>query len=284
MADAAIEFVAAAGREEPFFLHVNFSAPHDPRLWPAGLEDHYDSGKVPLPRNFAVQHPFDHGNIDGRDEKLLPKPLTESDVRAELAVYYALVTDLDAQIGRILGALDAKGVRDDTVILFTSDQGLALGSHGLLGKQNQYEHTARVPLIVAGRGIPAGRRSDALCLLRDLFPTACDLADIGIPGTVQASSLAPLLRGEKAAVHDDIICYFTDAQRMICDRRWKLIVYPKVKRVQFFDLENDPDELHDLSGDPGAAGMRTAMAARLRDWLKANGDAGWQSVGELAGG
>ena len=198
----------------------------------------------------------------------------------ELAVYYAIITHLDEQIGRVLRALDAHGLRDDTMVILTSDQGLALGSHGLLGKQNAYEHTARVPLIFAGRGIPAGRRTDALCYLRDLFPSACELAGIAIPSTVQSASLAPVVRGEKASVRKDIICYFTDTQRMICDKRWKLIVYPKAKCVQLFDLEHDPDELRDLSEDHSTAKVRLAMSARLRDWLKENGDAEWQAVSD----
>ncbi|MEQ1853497.1 MAG: sulfatase/phosphatase domain-containing protein, partial [Chthoniobacteraceae bacterium] len=230
-----------------------------------------------------AQHPFDHGNLDGRDERLLPRPLVDSEVRTELAIYYALITDIDAQIGRILKAIEERGMGGDTVIIFTTDQGLAMGSHGLLGKQNQYEHTARVPLILAGPGVPPGRRIDALCQLRDLFPTACELAGIAVPSTVQAASLAPLLRGEKASGRDDVFGYFTDTQRMICDRRWKLIVYPKAKRVQLFDLPEDPDELRDRGGDPGTAEVRSAMASRLRDWLKANGDAEWESVGGWAG-
>jgi arylsulfatase A-like enzyme len=109
----------------------------------------------------------------------LPTPRVESEVREELALYYAMITDLDAQLGRILAALPSP---DDTIIIFTADQGLALGSHGLLGKQNQYEHSIRSPLIICGPGLAAktsaARRSSTL---HDFFPTLCELSGTAIP-------------------------------------------------------------------------------------------------------
>jgi hypothetical protein len=144
---------------------VNFAFPHDPRQWPANKENSYLASQIPLPANFAARHPFDHGNLHGRDELLLPTPRTAEAVREELALYYAMITDLDEQLGRILDALPSF---DDTLVIFTSDQGLALGSHGLLGKQNQYEHTIRSPLIITGPGLPMNARSTALVTLYDV--------------------------------------------------------------------------------------------------------------------
>jgi arylsulfatase A-like enzyme len=148
IADAAIELVRREP-QRPFFLHVNFTAPHDPLLMPPGYEGKYDPKKIPLPPNFLPWHPFDHGNLEGRDEKLLPWPRTPRDVREDLAVYYAVISHMDEQIGRILEALEQSGQADRTIVIFTSDQGLAMGSHGLRGKQNMYEHTA-------GRAFPGG--------------------------------------------------------------------------------------------------------------------------------
>lgn len=250
-------------------MHVNFAFPHDPRQWPAGMKNRYDPAKMPLPANFAAKHPFDHGNNDGRDERLLPTPRVESDVREELALYYAMITDLDAQLGRILAALPSP---DETIIIFTADQGLALGSHGLLGKQNQYEHSIRSPLIISGPGLPKNERRTTLVTLHDLFPTLCELSDTKIPPTVTGKSLAPLLRHQTDRVHDFVTGVFTDTQRMICDERWKFIIYPKAGREQLFDLQNDPHELRDLSADPVHQATRADLKARLQAWRLENGD------------
>ena len=272
VADGAIEVMRAAPTDKPFFLHVNFAFPHDPRQWPEGMRNLYDPASMPIPRNFAPQHPFDHGNLNGRDELLVPKPLKEEDVREELARYYAMITDVDAQVGRLVETLGALGFADKTLIVFTSDQGLAIGSHGLLGKQNQYEHSIRSPLILAGPGIPENERTEALVYLADLFPTFCELAGAEIPATVQAKSLAPLLRHEADSVHEIITGAFTDTQRMICNARWKYIDYPLANREQLFDLHHDPDETTDLSNDPKHEAVRGDMRARLDQWRREQGD------------
>lgn len=271
IADGAVEVIRCKP-EQPFFLHVNFTGPHDPRIWPRGYEHRYDPKQIPLPRNFAPQHPFDHGNAKGRDEVLLPVPRLPDEVRAELAVYYAVIAHLDAQVGRILAALKETGQLENTVVIFSSDQGLAVGSHGLIGKQNLYEHTFGVPLLLRGPGIPRGQRVDAACYLRDLFPTTCELAGIAIPETVQGRSLAPILSGKVKSVHPHVIGYFTNTQRAIRDDRWKLIWYPQAKREQLFDLASDPSELCDFSSEPRHIAKAAELKAKLEAWLKENGD------------
>jgi arylsulfatase A-like enzyme len=169
--------------------------------------------------------------------------------------------------------LEQSGELQHTLIIFSSDHGLAMGSHGLMGKQNQYEHTCGVPLIMAGPGIPVGKRITAQCYLRDLFPTVCEMAGIPIPPTVQGTSLMPVLRGEKAEVHDAVFGYFTDAQRMIRTADgWKLISYPKIKKLQLFNVTNDPYELHDLAEEPAQQERIKKMQEQLEAWQKAQGD------------
>lgn len=273
--DAAVAFLESKEAEDPFFLHVNFTAPHDPRLWPTGTEGSYAAADVDLPENFAPDHPFDHGNAGGRDEVLIPKPLQPEQVKEELAVYYAIITHIDEQIGRMMATLEKRGLTGRTLVLFTSDQGLAMGSHGLMGKQSQYEHSIRSPLIIAGPQVRAGVVSPALCQLRDLFPTACESAGIEIPETVQGRSLLPLLKGKAAGVHEAIFGCFTDTQRMTADSRWKYVVYPKVGERQLFDLQSDPQERTNLVDDAASAEVRDRLDARLREWCKANGDPNW---------
>ncbi len=270
-ADAAIELIERKP-DRPFFLHVSFTAPHDPLLMPPGYEDRYDWREIPLPENFRPQHPFDHGNLQGRDERLMPPPHREEQVRRLVAMYYRVITHMDAQIGRILDALDRTGQAKRTIVVFSSDHGLAVGSHGLRGKQNMYEHTVGVPLVLRGPGIPAGRRRPAQVYLRDLFPTLCELARVPLPESVEAKSFAGVLRGDEDEVHDATFGHFRNKQRMIRTGRWKLIHYPQIDRWQLFDLAGDPHETRDLSGSSEHAEQLGRLKARLAAWQKAVGD------------
>jgi arylsulfatase A-like enzyme len=181
-------------------------------------------------------------------------------MRRHLADYYATITCMDHHIGRVLDTLKQTGLERNTIVLFTSDQGLAVGGrHGLMGKQNLYEHF-KSPLIVAGPGVPRGR-SEALAQMHDLFPTLCDLAGVAAPSGVEGLSLAPVIRGKQKKVRDAVFGVYKDVQRMVREQRWKLIWYPKVARFQLFDVIADPWELRDLSADP-------AQAARLDQMKK----------------
>ncbi len=268
IADAAVDVIEDS--QSPFFLHVNFTAPHDPLLLPPGFEDRYSAESIPLPGNYLPEHPFDHGNEGGRDEVLLPSPRTEAIVRADIAAYYAVISHMDAQLGRILDALDATDKTSSTIVVFCSDHGLAMGSHGLRGKQNMYEHTIRVPMIFAGPGIPVDKRISALAYLRDVFPTLCELAGMEIP-TVDGKSQVPVLQGRRETMHEFVVGYFRDSQRMIRTDRWKWIEYPLVNETQLFDLAADPLEINNLSNDPKHAETRDDLSRRLAQWLKEQG-------------
>lgn len=294
--DHAVKAIEAVPEEQPFFIHVNFAFPHDPRMWPEGMEDAYDPSAMKLPNNFRPEHGFDHGNDGGRDELLLPKPLVSEHLKEELAIYYAMITDVDLQVGRILESLEATGRLSNTMFVFTSDQGLALGSHGLLGKQNQYEHSIRSPLVIAGpKGLasftdpdrdtspateskdfssdwPIGETSDALVELSDLFPTLCDVAGVQIPDTVQGLSLVPLLSGEQTELRQRVYGVFTDTQRMVCGPRWKYVEYPRSGHCQLFDVLSDPEEIVNRVDDVACELIRDELKQQLRDWQVANHD------------
>jgi arylsulfatase A-like enzyme len=271
-ADAAIELIEQP-TDKPFFVHVNFTAPHDPLMIDPKFADMYDAAKMPLPKNFAARHPFDHGNFDGRDEKLFAWPRTPEETRGELAAYYAVISHMDAQIGRVLKALSDSGKGENTLVVFSSDHGLGVGSHGLRGKQSMYEHTIGVPLVMAGPGISKGKRLATQCYLRDIFPTLCDLAGVTGPGEkIDGRSLSPALRGEKKQIYPFVVGYFRNFQRMVRDENWKYIEYPAADRQQLFHLSEDPDELHDLADDPAHAKTKAALAITLHRWMKDHGD------------
>jgi arylsulfatase A-like enzyme len=236
------------------------------------LADRYDPASLPLPPNFLSEHPFDHGNLRGRDELLWPWPRTPQMVRDELALYYAVITELDAQVGRILTAIEKTGQADRTIVVFTSDQGLAIGSHGLRGKQNMYEHTVGTPLIIAGPGLPQDRRVRAPIYLRDLYPTICELTGVTAPTGIDGKSRAGLLRGGEDRGDPLVFGYFMDVQRMVRGDRWKLIRYPKLDREQLFDLAADPFEKNDLAAEPRHDTVRNELRAELQAWQERNHD------------
>jgi arylsulfatase A-like enzyme/predicted neuraminidase len=271
-ADCAVDFLKRPKGDQPFLCYVAFNAPHDPRVAPKEYHERYNAARPPLPPNFLPQHPFNNGDLTGRDERLAPWPRTPEVVRQHLADYYAAITFLDAQVGRILDALRASGRYDNTLIIFSSDHGLAIGSHGLFGKQNLYDHSMHSPLIFAGPGVPRGRQADALCYLLDVFPTLGDLAGVPAPEGSEGKSLAAVLAGKQARVRDSIFTAYRTVQRAVRDDRWKLIVYPQVNKVQLFDLRDDPAERQDLAADKAHAADRDRLLGLLKDWQKQVGD------------
>lgn len=263
-ADAAVEFLGRQRGERPFLCYVAFNGPHDPRIAPTNYHALYRTNQPPLPANFLPEHPFNNGEMTIRDEQLAPWPRTPEIVRRHLADYYAYITFLDDQIGRILDALKASGQYDRTIIVFSSDNGLAIGSHGLFGKQNVYEHATHEPLIFAGPGIPRGQRRDAFCYLLDVFPTLGELAGVTAPAGSEGRSLAPIIAGGADHCRDTIFTAYRGLHRAIRDDRWKLIVYTQVNQTQLFDLSADPDERLDLAADARYAGEVKRLTTRLR--------------------
>lgn len=272
-ADTAIDFLRNHRGQESFFLYVAFTAPHDPRTPPEQYARLYDPQTIPLPKNFLPEHPFDNGELRIRDELLAPFPRTPEVIRKHIADYYAMITHLDSQIGRILETLEETGHADDTIVLFSSDNGLAVGRHGLMGKQNLYEHSTRMPLIVAGPGLPRGR-SEALVYLYDLLPTIGEFAGLTVPAGVEGKSLVPIVRGQQPKVRDHVFCAYRQQQRMVREPRWKLIKYhvQGQRHTQLFDLATDPWELTNLADDPAAQEHRQRLESLLEKARQEAGD------------
>jgi arylsulfatase A-like enzyme len=270
--NAAIEFLENYQDDKPFFAYVAFTAPHDPRNPPVKYRRMYYENRPPLPKNFMPQHPFDNGHMVGRDESLAAWPRTEDVVRDQLAEYYGLITHLDEHIGRILRALEHSDHAENTIIIYAADHGLAVGSHGLLGKQNIYEHSMGCPLIFAGPGIPKGKFTRAFSYLLDIFPTVCSLTGIPAPSSVEGMDLKPIWEGKKKKVRDSVFLSFSKIQRSVRNERWKLIRYPKIDHTQLFDLKNDPHELHNLAENPSQADRVKKMLRLLARYQQKMGD------------
>ncbi len=277
--DSAVEFIENYDQTDPFFLYLSFTSPHDPRTPPGEYATMYKPEEVPVPENFLPEHPFDNGEMRIRDEVLAEFPRTPEIVQRHIADYYGMITSQDAEMGRVIQTLEEKGHLDNTIVIYTADHGLAVGQHGLLGKQNLYSHSIRVPSIFAGPGIPEGVTVDALTYLYDVFPTVCDLTEVDCPDTVEGSSLVPLMEGCVDKVRDTVFAAYKDIHRTISDGRWKLIRYYVSKEtgkgtdfLQLFDLENDPWETNNLADVSEHAERINSLATELKRWQNETDD------------
>jgi arylsulfatase A-like enzyme len=209
-----------------------------------------------------------------RDELLAEFPRTPEETRKHIAEYYAIISHLDAQIGHVLEALHKTGKADNTLILFTCDNGLALGQHGLMGKQSVYEHSVHVPLIMCGPGIPQGERRDDLCSLTDIFRSVCELTGIPAPRSTEGESLVPAIQNRNRKERYAMYFSYRHFQRALRLNDWKLILYNVrgTKHTQLFDLRNDPWEMKDLAGDPAQVERIGEMTEMLKSMMAEAGD------------
>ena len=270
-ADEAVHFLREH-KSGPFFCYVAFDGPHDPHIVPENFPVRYTADKSLLPPNFLPQHPFDNGEMANRDETLLPHPRTAEAIQVMIADYYRYISFLDLQIGRILDALAASPYASNTFVVFAADSGVARGSHGLIGKQNLYEHSMRVPLIIAGPGIPAGTKTAAMCYLYDVLPTLGKLCGVTNRETSEAREFTATLGDSKRPARSELVFAYREVQRGIRDDRWKLIRYPQVDRTQLFDLQTDPLERNNLAGEGKSAAKVQDLMAQLEQSLKQYSD------------
>lgn len=271
--DPAVDWIGSYQGSSPWFMYVSLAAPHDPHEAPESVRRLYDPDKIPLPPNFRPEHPFDNGDLRVRDEKLLPSPRDPDQIRQKIADYYSAITFLDSQFGRLIEALENSGQLENTIVVFVGDSGLAVGQHGLLGKQNLYDDAGvNIPLILAGPGTPRNQRRDALVASCDIFPMLCDLTGVAKPAFIDGQSMAPLLQDPGAGARDYIYLAYREFQRAVVERRYKLIEYVQVaqggnskgtRRSQLFDLQQDPWETTNLACDPAHASTLKRLRQKL---------------------
>ncbi|WP_246114500.1 sulfatase-like hydrolase/transferase [Rubripirellula tenax] len=266
---------AASKVQDPFLIYYGFSHPHDTRdgkselLAKYGAVNHRDENSLPqsnpkqpkLPANYLPKHPFNNTDMEVRDEVNVSGVWTNRDertIRNELGREFACSENIDIQIGAVLDKLKQMGELENTYIFYTSDHGMAIGRHGLQGKQNLYEHTFRVPYIVKGPGIEAGSRVVGNIYHFDILATLCDLAGIEAPKTSEGISFRPVLEGKKDRVRDVLYGAYCGGAKpgMRCVKKgdWKLIRYEStqdgVNETQLFNLAENPDELLAEHHDP----------------------------------
>tara|TARA_B100000965_G_scaffold136851_1_gene113860 strand:- start:1208 stop:2731 length:1524 start_codon:yes stop_codon:yes gene_type:complete len=259
LADDSIDFIDQAKDDSsPFFMYLSFNAPHDPRQAPKEFLDLYPIEDIKVPKNYLPQHPYleEIGNKPGlRDEALAPYPRTKFAVKKHIQEYYAVISHLDEQVGKIIDHLEKENLLENTYVFFTSDHGLAVGQHGLIGKQSLYDHSIRVPMIISGPKLNKGEKYNQDIYLQDIVPTTLELAKIEIPDEIDFKSFYPIInkQSEKSS-HNGIYGTFgccppnyKDFQRMIRKDGFKLMAFPVNKRIELYDLKSDPFEKNNLS-------------------------------------
>ena len=275
LADDGVEFLQQASKDDkPFFMYLAFNAPHDPRQSPKEYVDRYPLDRVKVPENFLPEYPYAEA-ICGkklRDEKLMPYPRTDYCVKVNRQEYLALITHTDDQIGRILKALKKTGKADNTYIVFTADHGLAVGHHGLCGKQNMYDHSMRVPFLIVGPDVKAGTKVETPIYLQDVMPTSLEWAGTKDLNGVEFKSLQPLLEGKTNKHYDEIYGAYMNRQRMISKDGWKLMHYPTANVERLYNLKEDPQEMNDLAKDPKHAAKLKELRAELSALCKKMND------------
>jgi arylsulfatase A-like enzyme len=290
-ADAAIDFMDKDHQDKPFMMYVAFTAPHDPRTAPQEFHEMYPPKDIEVPVNFMPGHPFEIADMKIRDEKLAAFPRTKAEIQKHISDYHAMITATDLQIGRILDELKKSGKADNTIIVFSGDNGIALGQHGLMGKQSVYEHSIKVPLVFCGPGIPQNVKTEAFAYLHDVFPTLCDLTKLEIPKSVETLSLEPVIMGDtdkvREVIHFGYNAWVGDikhekkggyssrgAHRAVRKGDFKLILSSKdgVLTQQLFNLKNDPWELTNLIGEASYSEKVEELKAELQKRIDETGD------------
>lgn len=270
----------AADDSDPFLIYFGFSHPHDTRDGKPelnakyGAVNHTDQATLPpanpkqpgLPINYLPRHPFHHGHPNLRDEVNVSgvwERRDEQTIRNELGREFACSENIDIQIGRVLDKLEEQGELENTYVIYTADHGMAIGRHGLQGKQNLYEHTWRVPFIVMGPGVEAGVRAPGNIYLLDVLATLCDLAHIETPTTNEGISFRKVLEGDQETVRDTLYGVYSGGTKpgMRCVRQgdWKLIKYDvldgEVRETQLFNLAENPHEFLEQHHDPEVSNL-----------------------------
>ena len=263
---AAVEYLRGYSDEKPFFMYLSFLAPHDPRTMPEQFRSMYDPEKITLPPNYLEMPVVNCGwSNKGRDENTEAYPRRPEAIRQHIADYYAMISHIDWCIGHILDVLEERGILDNTIIVLTGDNGLAVGQHGLMGKQNIYEHSVRVPLVLCGPGIPKGETREQYVYLLDIYPTLCQLCGLEVPASVEGISFAPTFSDPDYVTRPELYLAFQSRIRGVMDGRYKLVEYrtEDLKLTQLFDLEQDPWERNNFYDIPGYEDITSRLRSRL---------------------
>lgn len=256
---------------KPFLLATGFVRPHYPMVAPRPFFDRYPHAKIQVPHVPAGDlddiPPSGISNSNSKRTGLAQYPENQQRMWSG---YYAAVTFMDQQVGRILDELDRLGLTDRTAIVFTSDHGYHLGDHTFWQKANLHEQVTRVPLIIAAPGIAPGR-TRSLAQLVDLFPTLCELTGTPTPESVEGKSLVPVLRNPAAVVNDAALSYVQGGHHALRTDRWAFMRYTDGSE-ELYDMDADPGQFTNLAKQPAPAATLAKLRQQLDQRMKSSGD------------
>ena len=252
--------------DKPFFLATGFVRPHYPNVAPRPYFDRYPHGKITLPEvpEGDLEDMPKLGITSSNSSKNGFDKYPENQQRM-WAAYYATVTFMDEQVGRMLDELESLGLRDSTAVIFTSDHGYHLGEHTFWQKSNLHEEVTRVPLIVSVPGMKPGR-SKSIVELMDIYPTACELTGVDIPQTVQGKSLVPVLKDPAATIKEAALSIVKDGHSLRSSR-WAYMGY-KDGSEELYDMDADPGQFTNLAGKPEHEAVLAEWRGKLKAILK----------------
>lgn len=280
--DFAVEFLKSQPAEKPFFLMLQMGPPHDPYGVPEEYMRKYDPEKLTPPGNWQpgsevsksaelIKHPW-----------VLGRPAVPAGGKEEIAAYYGAITAIDDQVGRLMQTLKETGQDANTIILFTSDHGDMLGSHGMRRKRKPYDDSARVPGILRWPGkVPAGREVDTLFSHVDMAPTLLGLAGQLVPQPMQGADLSAVARGETAEGPESVLLQiFVPYAHDGIAEGWRGIVTQQHTYARYedkpwvlFDHKTDALEMHNLAEQPAQAALQQELEAKLARLMQKHGDA-----------
>ncbi len=260
LTDVALEFLRE-NQKRPFFLVVSTGPPHDPYGAPEKYMRLYDPAKLTMRRNW--------------------RPGVRQAGRQQIAAYYAAITAIDDQVGRMMQALKDFGLERDTIVVFSSDHGDMLGSQGQRLKRKPWEESIRVPGVLRYPAkVKAGRYVDTLLSHVDFAPTLLSLCGVTPPADMQGADLSAVVLGRTAQGPDSVFFQiFVPFAGDGTPHPWRGVrtqryMYARTEKGPWvlYDLEKDPDELHNLADDPASADVRKGLEARLEKWMQDTGD------------
>jgi len=262
------------GNSQSFFLMLSFYGPHLPVAPPQPWDTKYSLAQCPLPTNhqdFLKGKP-EHQRTNRVCYKL--SDWTEEQFRDYIRRYYGYCAYIDAQIGRVLNALVDNGLEEDTIVIFTSDHGDMLAAHGMVYKMDRsgYQELANVPFLIRVPGVTKpGSVVSSLANSVDIFPTLVELFDLSLPEGVQGRSFSKVLKWPEATFRDRIFIHWSNNSFVTCDGQWKYALHWKDAVDEFYNLKNDPGELHNLWSDPAYAKTGREHRQTIVDWLYKTG-------------
>ena len=278
--DRSLDFLDQHPDDRPFFMWTSFVHPHHPFNPPAPYDTMYDPADMAPPRwregeaeLWPESYRAKHFRTTGSHEAIGMHQISDAEWQRVIAFYYGMISFIDLQVGRILDTLEARGILENTIVLFTSDHGEMLGDHHLVFKGTTFDEVTNVPLIISYPGkVPSGEIRMAMSNSIDIMPTLLDCAGLPVPASVQGLSLVPVLQDKDLSIRDVVLIENAGVRRSVRTEDGLLTWHGEGKRGELYNLRTDPYCQYNLWDDPSAAQLQQMLTHRLIQLMTENTD------------